>query len=331
MVKSKKITNVWLKRNPLGPNAADVLANLVIQTENLRTLDLENTELGDKGVSKFLHLLTGTAAPHRLRNLFLNANGLGEEASQALAAYLDSPNTQLESIFLGSNPIGDTGIKHLAPALRRHSTLQRLSLCSTALTPDGVNELCAALADHPSLTTLDLSRSMTTIPHGQRYNWITGDCVQALSAFLKSANLRFVTLGHIWLNQSELDTLEAAVVDSNLVHFDAMPVIVPGKPDSEFIAEAQTTSTAYTRNFSFLNIHKALESNVKTHYPQAGGYADFVKSHEFRFLRNTNDVRLIDSHYRTANKRDGVPNEQYWKDGDGVWKLVVEDAAKYDD
>lgn len=40
MVKSPAITNVWLKRNPLGSAAADDVFRLITQTPNLRTLDL---------------------------------------------------------------------------------------------------------------------------------------------------------------------------------------------------------------------------------------------------------------------------------------------------
>jgi Ran GTPase-activating protein (RanGAP) involved in mRNA processing and transport len=51
-VKSTSVTNIWLKRNPLMPAAADDLFRLITQTANLRTLDLDQTELGDAGVTE---------------------------------------------------------------------------------------------------------------------------------------------------------------------------------------------------------------------------------------------------------------------------------------
>lgn len=49
MVKSSTITNVWLKRNPLGVDAVKDVFRLITETRNLRTLDLDQTELGDTG------------------------------------------------------------------------------------------------------------------------------------------------------------------------------------------------------------------------------------------------------------------------------------------
>ena len=59
MVGSSNITNVWLKRNPLGPGAVKDIVKLISETKNLRTRDLENTELGDAGVAEPLTKLKG--------------------------------------------------------------------------------------------------------------------------------------------------------------------------------------------------------------------------------------------------------------------------------
>lgn len=351
MVTSKRITNVWLKRNPLGVDNADMLVDLVHLTENLRTLDLENTELGDRGVAAFFHSLRGKKTS--LRNIFLNANGMGKSGAQALAEYLDDPCTQMESIFLGSNPIGDAGLKYLTPAFARHKTLQRLSLTSCGLTPEGVSELCVALKDHPKLTALDLSASMTTIPHGQRYNWITGACANDLADLIRSPALRFLSLGHIWMNTDEMKIIGDAVIESSLVSFNSNINIVSteegvvdipfdtqeDQPLSEADSVNSSTGSALDsdsaldfpspRKYCLLAIRQTLYKNVRKFYPHIPNYRAFQRSNEFRFLRNTPDVRLIDSHYRTANRREDEPNEQYWKDGDPVWAQVLEDAAVY--
>lgn len=41
MIASPTITNLWFKRNPFGPNSSSLLAELVLQTPKLRTLDLD--------------------------------------------------------------------------------------------------------------------------------------------------------------------------------------------------------------------------------------------------------------------------------------------------
>ena len=45
------ITNIWLRRNPLGPESAYMLSILIKNSPKLRTLDLDQTELGDPGVA----------------------------------------------------------------------------------------------------------------------------------------------------------------------------------------------------------------------------------------------------------------------------------------
>lgn len=74
--------NLWLKRNPLTPSSVTSLARLIESHPNLRTLDLENTELGDVGLTQFFGLLEGKTIA--LRNLYVNANGMGIEACKAL-------------------------------------------------------------------------------------------------------------------------------------------------------------------------------------------------------------------------------------------------------
>ena len=45
------ITNIWLSRNPLGPESAYMVSILMKNSPKLRTLDLDQTELGDHGVA----------------------------------------------------------------------------------------------------------------------------------------------------------------------------------------------------------------------------------------------------------------------------------------
>ena len=77
---STSITNIWLKRNPLGPNASMALYDLITKTSNLRTLDLDQTELGDEGVAHLFSLLANHHSLISLRHLYLNAVGIGQSA-----------------------------------------------------------------------------------------------------------------------------------------------------------------------------------------------------------------------------------------------------------
>ena len=59
------ITNIWLRRNPLGPEYAYMLSILIKNSPKLRTLDLDQTELGDRGVAD----LFGALLPLQTKNV----------------------------------------------------------------------------------------------------------------------------------------------------------------------------------------------------------------------------------------------------------------------
>ena len=99
-----------------------MLAELVLQTPNLHTLDLETTELGDEGARRFIDSITGQ--PSALRNLYLNANGIGQLACASIGKYLADPHCALESLFVSTNPIGDAGMHLLADGLAKKKTLK---------------------------------------------------------------------------------------------------------------------------------------------------------------------------------------------------------------
>ena len=58
-------TNIWLSRNPLGPESAYMLSILIKNSPKLRTLDLDQTKLGDHGVAD----LFGALLPLQTRNM----------------------------------------------------------------------------------------------------------------------------------------------------------------------------------------------------------------------------------------------------------------------
>jgi len=75
-----------------------------------------------------------------------------------------------------------------------------------------------------------------------------------------------------------------------------------------------------------LATRRALEANVKRFFPAAESYDKFSNSLAARFLYSPEDVRLIDSVYRTRDKRDDKEVELFWKEDDPVWNLVDSDV-----
>jgi hypothetical protein len=162
LVKSTSVTNIWLKRNPLGPSSADALFKLITQTAHLRTLDLDQTELGDAGVAELFTKLSGHDKEIALRHLYLNATGIGEKGAEAIGRFLSSPHCLLESLYASNNPMGNAGVAALANGLKQNKSMSRISLGSVGVSDDGTIALCHALESHSKLTMLDIGQSYST-------------------------------------------------------------------------------------------------------------------------------------------------------------------------
>ncbi|KAJ7465181.1 hypothetical protein FB451DRAFT_1488663, partial [Mycena latifolia] len=265
MVKSPRITNVWLKRNPLTPDSTANIIRLITHTPNLRTLDLQNTELGDESVARMMSAITGQDLP--LRNLYLNCNGIGRKAAAAIAGYLAHPACKLESLYVASNPIGDAGALPLADALKSNESLLRINMCSTGLTSTGVSALCTALAAHPRIMSVDLAAANNTRVFGQRYNSLADRAVPHVVALMRNPALRHVDLGRTVFSAAGLEAVAAAVAGSNLCEFNA---------HRRRGAGAAPRSHAATR--------RALEANVRRFFPAEESYETFSEGLGARFL-----------------------------------------------
>jgi Ran GTPase-activating protein (RanGAP) involved in mRNA processing and transport len=151
-----------MKRNPLGASAANDLFKLITQTLNLRTLDLDQTELGDAGVIELFGKLAEHDKPVALRHIYLNAVGIGANGAAAIAKYLASPHCALDALYASNNPLGNDGVAALALGVVENKSLSRLALTSVGMSDDGIVTLCKALENHPALKILDIAQSYST-------------------------------------------------------------------------------------------------------------------------------------------------------------------------
>ena len=323
MVKSPTITNVWVKRNPLGPAAAKDVFRLITQTKNLRTLDLDQTELGEKGVTELFDLLSthASAGPLGLRHIYLNACGINETTYTAIARFLQSPNCALESLFMSNNPVGNKGISSLSSSLKTNTTVKCLSLQSCGLKDDGIVSLIAAIKQHKSLKVLDIGQSYATEDLGTRYNWITDTSAIALADLIQTTKLQYLNLSYTPLSQSALnEILNAVATSDSLVWFQAKTLVTGGK-DAASVKAGQ----------EYARLHKLarerLHDNVRMQY--GVDYVHFESEYK-RFLVSPKDVRFIDSVYRNrdaAAARRGLKKLDKWWDEDDETLQKVQDGT----
>ena len=218
------MTNLWLERNPLGPGSiTDLIALITHPGSNLRSLDLDQTELGDNGVKRLFDSLSQHPAPLSLRNIYLNRVGISHAACTAISGFLAQPTCKLESIYLSNNPMGDKGAGKLAKGLCHNISLLRLNIASCGIKNDGAKAIFQALAIHPEIMTLDFSQHFVTDDLGARYNYLENDLSLkvALKELIRALMMRLLNLGVTAMtHQTMLDISENSVAQrSNLVSF----------------------------------------------------------------------------------------------------------------
>ena len=212
------VEGLWLKRNPLGPEAGPILAAL-LGHPRLRTLDLVNTGLLDAGA---LPIIAAAADSPALRNLYLGTNGLTTTTAAALGRMLAAG--PVTSLFVSCNRLGDDGAKLLAAGLRQDDRLLRLGLASNRIGPAGATALARALHGHPSLLFLDLGWTRATSAVGEAGNRIGDDGARAIAEMLRENDtLQGLDISHNRISQAGLNAICDALADNRRLVFLRCP------------------------------------------------------------------------------------------------------------
>lgn len=184
---AQNITGLWLKRNPLGPEGAANIAHMLRSNQQLRVLDLVNTDLRASGVQAIVDALCSDN--HSLQSLYLSGNGL-EAASATDLARLLRQAPHIKALYLSVNRLGDEGALVLAEALRHNRTLHTLELASNGISQQGASALLDA-ATYSSLQSLNLGYAPSTRVLGAQANCMDDEAAaQAAHLICASPTLR---------------------------------------------------------------------------------------------------------------------------------------------
>ena len=220
LIEAPEVTGLWLKRNPLGPEAGHILGGLLQANTNIDTLDLVNTGLFDEGA---IGLLKALSLNQSLKHLYLSTNGLTERAAFEVGRYLSEVD-RLESLYLSCNPIGDEGAKAIAAGLATSKTLKRLGLASNRIGPEGANALCEALEKNTSLRSLDLGWSRATSAVGEAGNLLGDSGAARLGRMLRvNSTLRALDISNNSISQAGLNAISLALDENQSLVFFRFP------------------------------------------------------------------------------------------------------------
>ncbi|KXT02469.1 hypothetical protein AC579_992 [Pseudocercospora musae] len=221
MIESKVITNFWLKRNPLMAKSAMDVFRLIEHSPVLRTLDLDQTELGDDGVAQLFRLLAKYEKPIALRHIYLTAVGIGARACQPISDYLCSPHCALESLYIP--------LRYSVPVsklIELHNDSHSNHAASTT-TQFTFSRLYQAI---------HLSRLLTSVRPtllkdlGMRFNWITDASATALENVIRANNLQYLIISYTPMTQTALKSIYDAVLSSqSILWFHVAPLVKGGK------------------------------------------------------------------------------------------------------
>ncbi|MES2122140.1 MAG: hypothetical protein V4492_05105 [Chlamydiota bacterium] len=137
------------------------------------------------------------------------------EGAQAIAPALMA-NSNLTSLNLQSNGIGDLGVEAIAPVLRDNSTLTSLDLGSNGIEDPGAEALARVLPTMSTLKTLKLS-----------YNRFGDEGAQALATVLATnSTLTFLQMGCNYRihDMGERAISQALETNGTLTYFQASPL-----------------------------------------------------------------------------------------------------------
>ena len=183
------VTGLWLKRNPVGSDGAQQLAEMLKTNRTLQTLDLVNTRLGPDGLAALADALIQPASG--IERLYLGGNFLTSAEAPLLAKIIEYA-PRLRALLLNVGFLGDDGAAVLASALP-NARLQELGLASNGIGSDGAARLFEAAAVHPTLTILDLGYAVSTRALGALANTL-GDSGAAAAADCLAQNPSLVRL-----------------------------------------------------------------------------------------------------------------------------------------
>ncbi|MBE1470880.1 ribonuclease inhibitor [Kibdelosporangium phytohabitans] len=142
------VRGLWLKRNPIGTNGVQAIADLIATGTSPSTIDLVQTGMTGPVLGSLVDALAATRV---VKRLFLSGNDLS--AAEALPRL--ASDCGLEELYLSACRLGDRGGLALAAGLK--PGLRRISLASNGIGPSAATELVRAAAT-AGVQVLDMGR-----------------------------------------------------------------------------------------------------------------------------------------------------------------------------
>lgn len=209
----------------------------------LKSLNLSNNALGEKGVRAFGALLKSQA---QLEELYLINDGISEEAARAVCELIPSTE-KLRILHFHNNMTGDEGAVAISEVVKRSPLLEDFRCSSTRIGSDGGVALSEALGTCTHLKKLDLRDNMFGMEGG----------IALSKALSKHASLTEVYLSYLNLEN------EGAVAIANALKETAPSLEVLEMAGNDITGEGAPALAACIESMKLLTKLNLSENELK--------------------------------------------------------------------
>ncbi|KAJ8000359.1 hypothetical protein DPEC_G00204000 [Dallia pectoralis] len=186
------LQNLHLWRAGLTGRTLTSLKNTISLCSNLRSVVLEGNPFPEQNY----HLLI--SEDRLLTHLSLRHNRIDEEGARLIGSALSTPcsaNTNLLSLNMAFNSIGDSGAAHIAQGLRLNRTLLCLSLANNQIGDVGASHLAEVLGPFPLTHAEVVERRRQLFKRDQSPSRADSKCELSLSIPSNSSFERNISKG----------------------------------------------------------------------------------------------------------------------------------------
>lgn len=227
---------------------------MLTKNTNLTTLDLTNTAIMNEG-----DLSIFTNIPKTIKYLYMVANAITFKGCQTLPHSI--PYTNLETLLLGCNRIGDKVAEYIAVMLEHvNCPLLSLVLSSCAIGPNGIAKIAKALESSTTrLGKLNLGLMKSRKDLGEIPNEVGSEGAIDLAKMLKrNTTLRYLDTTYTSVVQVGITALaQAIIINKTLVKFNVEQF---GIPHNEL--HRKTIRAAVNNNMMKLTADEKMKSTI---------------------------------------------------------------------
>lgn len=158
---NKSIEILDLEGNAITSDGARALSLVLDSNTPLKTLNLKENQIGDKGVKHLADIILSGKNTH-LEILNLSKNNIGSDGAKIYANSLMNVTNNISEIFLNDNNIGNIGISPLLELCEKNQNIKILRLENNGINDDGIWAISESLKRNTTLTRLYLALNSLT-------------------------------------------------------------------------------------------------------------------------------------------------------------------------